>query len=154
MLEFPPKMAATVGFCDLMWQEIRRWVFPWLVNLAAQLCCPGVCSIFPLYHAQFVGCHPPACFLVAARWLQQFQTSQTYLVVYKDWKGGGLLLMYLFCWERRPFQLERWFPLQVFLLDIISKQWVPCLCSRISTVWESEYLLLFSGFVLGEGLCY
>ena len=57
---------------------------------------PGVCSAFPLYRAQFVGCHPPAGFLVAARWLQQFQTSQTYPVVYKDWKGGGLLLRYLF----------------------------------------------------------
>lgn len=118
---------------------------------------PGVCSVFPLYRAQFVGCPSPAGFLMAARWLQQFQTSQTYLVVYKDWKGGGLLLLYLFfffCRERRPFQLERQLSLQVFLLDIISKQWVPCPCSRISTVWESEYLLLFSGFVLGEGLCY
>ena len=57
---------------------------------------PGVRSVFPLYRAQFVGCHPPAGFLVAARWLQQFQTSQTYLVVYKDWKGGGLLFLYLF----------------------------------------------------------
>ena len=108
----------------------------------------------------------PVCWLSSSSWFSRGCkmaaavpdiTDLSSCIQRLEGRGASLpvsFFFFFFCRERRSFQLERRLSLQVFLLDIISKQWVPCLCSRISTVWESEYLLLFSGFVLGEGLCY
>lgn len=91
-------------------------------------------------------------FLMVTRWLQLFQASQTYPAISKDWKGvgGGSLFMCPFLPGQKTFPT---ISMEVFSLDLINTQWVPRFCPRGRVPLENEYLVLFPGFVVGNGLC-
>lgn len=84
--KYPPKSSCEVGLYQLAGQEV--WGGDFVVQ--QYMSSRHVLSLWYTVH----WLSPSSLFLMGARWLQQFQATQTHPAVYKDWRGELLHLSF------------------------------------------------------------